>query len=135
MKPSYAGHGCPERTSAPRRRKPQRQSSLSISASGADGTAIGSQAASGANSSVVGTQDASGASSTVVGQAVQAGRDVAAAGQDVTLTGASDQPVKEGFWARLRKRGLIVSFAIIVGAIAAVAGVVVAILIAAGWKP
>jgi hypothetical protein len=84
---------------------------------------------------VVGTQDASGASSSVVGQAVQAGRDVAAAGQDVTFTGASDQPVTEGFWARLRKRGLIVSFAIIVGAIAAVAGVVVAILIAAGWKP
>jgi hypothetical protein len=35
----------------------------------------------------------------------------------------------------LRKRGLVVSLAIIIGAIAGVAGVIVVILIAAGWKP
>ena len=43
--------------------------------------------------------------------------------------------MKEGFWARLRKRGLVVSLAIIIGTIAAIAAVVVAILVAAGWKP
>ena len=62
-------------------------------------------------------------------------RDAIAAGRDATITGAGDQAVKEGFWARLRKRGLVVSVAIIIGAIAAVAGVVIAILVAAGWKP
>jgi hypothetical protein len=43
--------------------------------------------------------------------------------------------VREGWWTRLRKRGAVVAFATIIGAVAAVAGVVVAIMIAAGWKP
>jgi hypothetical protein len=44
-------------------------------------------------------------------------------------------PAKEGWWTRLRKRGAVVAFSTIIGAIAAVAGVVIAILVAAGWKP
>jgi hypothetical protein len=100
-----------------------------VTVSGTHGTAIGSQTASGPNSSVVGTQTASGAGASVVGgQAVRAGR-------DATLAAAGDQDVKEGWWSRLRKRGAVVAFATIIGALAAVAGVVVALLIAAGWKP
>ena len=107
-----------------------------VTVSGAYGSAISSQTASGANSSVTGSQAATGAHSSVVGgQAVQASRDAVAAGRDATITGTSGQEVKEGFWARLRKRGLVVSFAIIIGAIATVAGVVIAILVAAGWRP
>lgn len=107
-----------------------------VTVSGAQGSAIGSQTASGANSSVVGSQAANGADSSVVGgQAVQAGRDAVAAGQDAAIPGAGGQRVKEGWWARLRKRGAVVAFAIIIGAVAGVAGVVVAILVAAGWKP
>ena len=94
-----------------------------VTVSAGHGTAIGSQTASGAGSSVVGTQ------------AVQTGRDAVAAGRDATLTSAGDQDVKKGFWARLRRRGLVVSIAIIIGALAAIAGVVVPILIAADWKP
>jgi hypothetical protein len=106
-----------------------------VTVSGAHGSAIGSQTADGANSSVVGNQETSGAGSSLVGgQAVQAGRDAATAGQDAAVHGAGEQPVKEGWWARLRKRGAVVAFATIVGAIACVAAVVVAILVAAGWK-
>ena len=102
----------------------------------ADGAAPGPVIVSGANGSAIGNQTASGANSSVVGgQAVQAGRDALTAGQDASIADAADQPVKEGWWARLRKRGAVVAFSIIIGAIAAVAGVVVAILIAAGWKP
>jgi len=107
-----------------------------VTVSGRDGSAIGSQTASGANSSVAGSQEASGANSSVVGgQSARAGHDVVTAGQDAAVPPAGEQPVKEGFWARLRKRGLIVSPAIIIGAIAAVAIVVITIMIAAGWKP
>ena len=104
-----------------------------MTVSGRDGSAIGSQTASGANSSVVGSQKASGANSSVTGG--QADHDVVTAGQDAAVPPAGQQPVKEGWWARLRRRGLFVAFATIVGAIAAVARVVVTILIAAGWKP
>jgi hypothetical protein len=103
---------------------------------GADGTAIGSQTARGANSSVASTQTARGAGSTVTGgQSVQAGRDAVTAGQDAAVPGAREQPAKEGGWARLRKRGAVVAFATIVGALAGVAGVVIAIMVTAGWKP
>ncbi|HEX6525343.1 MAG TPA: hypothetical protein VF070_35840 [Streptosporangiaceae bacterium] len=95
----------------------------SVAVSGDHGTAIGSQTASGANSSVVGSQ------------AVEAGGDAVTAGRDAVVPGAGDQPVKGGWWARLRKRGAVVAFATIIGSLAAVAGVVIAILIAAGWKP
>jgi hypothetical protein len=104
-----------------------------VTVAGAHGSAIGSQTASGENSSVVGSQEASGAGSSVIG-AVQAGGDAVAAGRDASVP-AGEPPVKEGFWARLRKRGAVVAFAIIVGSLAGVAGVVVAILVAAGWKP
>jgi hypothetical protein len=90
---------------------------------GAHGSAIGSQAANGGNSIVAGTH------------AVHAGRDAAAAGYDTTVTGAADQSGKEGWWARLRKRGLIVTFATIIGAIAAVGGTIVGACIWLGWTP
>jgi hypothetical protein len=88
-----------------------------------DGNAIGSQAATGAISAVAGTQ------------AVHAGRDAATAGHDATVTGAGDQPGKEGWWARLRKRGMIVAFATIIGAIAAVGGTIVGVCVWLGWTP
>jgi hypothetical protein len=66
---------------------------------------------------------------------VQAGHDAAVTGQDATITGAEDQAVKEGWWARLRKRGAVVAFATIIGAIAAVAGTVVGVCVWIGWKP
>lgn len=107
-----------------------------VTVAGADGSAIGSQTASGANASVVGSQTANGADSSVVGgQVVQAGHDAVSAGQDAAITAAEDQPLKESWWARLRSRGAVVAFAIITGAIAAVAGVIIAILVAGGWKP
>lgn len=107
-----------------------------VTVSGKGGSVIGSQTASGANSSVVGRQEASGAGASVVGvQSARASGDVVAAGQDATVPAATEQPVQEGFWARLRKRGAVVAFAIIVGALADVAGVVVTIMVAAGWKP
>jgi hypothetical protein len=103
---------------------------------GANGSAIGSQTASGANSTMVGSQEASGAGSSVVGgQSAHAGGDVVTAGHDAAAPSAVEQPVKEGWWTRLRKRGAVVAVATIVGGLASVAGVVVAILIAAGWKP
>jgi len=94
-----------------------------VTVSGGHGSAIGSQTASGANSSVVGTQ------------AVQAGHDAVTAGQDATMASATDQPVKEGWWARLRKRGMFVAFATIIGAIAGVVGTAVGIAVWIGWKP
>lgn len=107
-----------------------------VTVSGAHGSAIGNQTASGANSGVVGTQAANGAGSSVVGgQAVQPGHDAVVAGQDATISSAGDQAVTEGFWARLRKRGLVVSLAIIIGAIAAVVGTAVGIAVWLGWTP
>lgn len=107
-----------------------------VTVAGAHASAIGSQTVSGPNSSVVGSQTATGADSSVAGgQAVQAGHDAVAAGEDVTITGAEDQPVNEGWWARLRKRGMFVAFATIVSAIAAVAGTAVGICAWVGWTP
>jgi hypothetical protein len=77
-----------------------------------------------------------GANSSVAGgQAVQAGRDAVTAGQHAAGPGGGEQPMKEGWWARLRKRGAVVAFATIISALAGVAGVVIAIMITAGWKP
>jgi len=104
----------------------------SMIVSGAYGSAVGTQTASGTNSNVVGSQAANGAGSSVAGgQAMQAGHDAAVAGQDATITSATDQPVKEGWWARLRKRGVVVSLAVIITAIAAVVGIAISL----GWKP
>ncbi|TVZ06306.1 hypothetical protein EAS64_02420 [Trebonia kvetii] len=108
-----------------------------VAVAGESGTAIGSQSA-GANSSVAGSQEASGAGASVAGvQSTRAGGDAVAAGQDasVSLAGKEPVPVKEGWWARLRKRGVVVAFATVIGALAGVAAVVVAIMVAAGWKP
>jgi hypothetical protein len=69
------------------------------------------------------------------GQAVQADRDAAKSGQHAAAARAEDVPSKEGWWARLRKRGVVVSFATIIGAIAAVAGTAVAICVWVGWTP
>ena len=69
------------------------------------------------------------------GQAVQAGRDAATAGQHVAAARAEDVPSKEGWWARLRKRGVAVALATIIGAIAAVVATAVAICVWVGWTP
>lgn len=95
----------------------------SVTVSGAHGSAIGSQNASGPNSSVVGSQSA------------QAGHDTVTAGRDATVEGTKGQAVKEGWWARLRKRGAVVAFATIIGAIAAVAGTIVGVCVWLGWTP
>jgi hypothetical protein len=94
-----------------------------VTVSGAYGSAIGSQDASGADSSVVG------------GQAVQAGRDAVTAGQDAAIPGAVDQPATEGWRTRLRKRGAVVAFSTIIGAIAVVVGTAVGIFVWIGWTP
>jgi hypothetical protein len=74
--------------------------------SGGQGTAIGSQTASGANSSVVSSQT------------VQSDH-TAIAGRDAANTDTKEQPAKEGWWARLRKRGMVVAFATIIGTVVA----------------
>jgi hypothetical protein len=90
----------------------------------------------GTNSSVASSQTASGADSRVTGgQALQPGDDAVIAGQFAAVLGTGETPVKEGWWRRLRKRGAVVALCTIIGAIAGVAGVVVTILIAAGWTP
>jgi hypothetical protein len=74
----------------------------------------------------------SGAHGSVVGgQAVQAGRDAFTAGQGAAMPGAVDQ----GWWARLRKRGAVVAFSTIIGAIAVVVGTAVGIFVWIGWTP
>jgi hypothetical protein len=55
------------------------------------------------------------------------------AGRDTTLARPRDQPSEKGWWARLRERGVVVTIAIIIGAIAAVIGTAVAICAWAGW--
>jgi hypothetical protein len=54
------------------------------------------------------------------------------AGRNATSTGAQEQPAKESWWAGLRKRGIVVAFATIIGGIAAVA---VAMCAWIGWTP
>jgi hypothetical protein len=69
------------------------------------------------------------------GQAMQAGRDAVTAGQNAAAARAEDPASKEGWWARLRKRGAVVALATIIGAIAAVVGTTVAICVWVGWTP
>lgn len=91
----------------------------------ASGSPPGPVAVSGTRGSAIGSQTASGEDSTVTGsQSVQGGHDAA-------ISGGGDQPVKEGWWARLRRRA-VVAFSRIIGALAGVAGVDVAIMVAAG---
>jgi hypothetical protein len=69
------------------------------------------------------------------GHAVQAGRDAAAAQQQAAAARAEDPPSRENWWACLRKRGLVVALATIVGAIATVVGTAAAICAWIGWTP
>lgn len=79
------------------------------------GTAIGSQTASGATSSVVGSQTVQGDHHTV-------------AGREATNRDILEPLVKEGWWARLRKRGMLVAiFTVIAGFIAVFTWI--------GWTP
>ena len=66
---------------------------------------------------------------------MQAGTTPSLPGRDATITSAQDQPVKEGWWARLRKRGMVVAFATIIGAIAAAVGTAVGVCVWIGWTP
>jgi hypothetical protein len=77
-----------------------------------------------------------GAHGSAIGdQAVQAGRDVTAAEQLAAAARAEDAPSRASWWARLRKRGLVVALATIVGAIATVVGTAAAICAWIGWTP
>jgi hypothetical protein len=69
------------------------------------------------------------------GQAVQAGWDATATEQQAAAARAEDLPSRESWWARLRKRGLVVALATIVGAIATVVGTAAAICAWVGWTP
>lgn len=84
------------------------------------------------NGSAVGSQTASGANSTVVGPQV-------AHGDGATITGRDSAPAapkeKEGWWARLRKRGLFVALFTVIGGIAGVIGAIAAVLTLIGWVP
>jgi AbiTii len=93
-----------------------------VTVSGVHGTAIGSQTASGTNSSVVGSQATQGNHSAIAGRAAN-------------ITGAREQPAKEGWWARLRERGMVVAFTTIIGGIAAAVGAVVTVFVWIGWTP
>lgn len=57
------------------------------------------------------------------------------AGRDASVARAEDQAPEKGWWARLRERGVVVTIAIIIGAIATVIGTAVAICVWAGWTP
>ena len=82
-------------------------------------TAIGSQTASGQNSTVIGSQAADGDTATI-------------AGRDSTTPTSTE---RDGWWARLRKRGALVAFFTVVGGIAGVVGAVAAVLTLLGWTP
>lgn len=98
-----------------------------------DGTSIHctpqSTAGSGINVNAAGPATVAGALGRATsGQSVQAGRDATAA-----RTGG--QPSEKGWWARLRERGVVVTIAIIIGAIASVIGTAIAVCAWAGWTP
>jgi hypothetical protein len=98
-----------------------------------DGTSIHctpqSAADGGINVNATGPATVAGAHGrTTSGQSVQAGR-------DATVARAGDHHSEKGWWARLRERGVVMTIAIIIGAIAAVIGTAVAICAWAGWTP
>jgi hypothetical protein len=77
----------------------------------------------------------SGAHGTAIGSQAVQGDHNAIAGRDAADAGAKEQPANEGWWARLRKRGVVVAFTTVIGGIAAVAGTVVAVFAWTGWTP
>ena len=91
-----------------------------------------SAADGGINVTIGGPVTAAGAhGSATGGQAVQAVR----VGRDAATARAEDRPAMKGWWARLRERGMVVTIATIVGAIAVVIGTAVAICAWIGWTP
>jgi hypothetical protein len=82
-----------------------------------------------------GTNVTAGAHGTAIGgQAVQGDHNTVA-GRDATSSPAEELRAKEGWWARLRKRGALVAFTTIIGGIASVAAVVIAWFTWVGWTP
>ncbi len=69
------------------------------------------------------------------GHAVKADRDALTTGRDVAVPPVGDPPSEESWWTRLRKRGVVVTLATIIGAIAVVIGTAVAIFTWLGWTP
>lgn len=84
--------------------------------------------ASGANSTAVGTQTATGDGAAVVGSQAVHGNDNTVAGRDVTAPAAKSEQPRQSWWARLRKRGVLVAFMTIVAG-------VVTVFTWIGWKP
>jgi hypothetical protein len=93
------------------------------------------QQAGDAGTNVTAGGPASGPVTVSGGQSAQSGRDAVIAGRDAGSTVAKGKSAKQGWWARLRKRGMIVAFATIVGAIAVVIGTIVAVCAWTGWTP
>ncbi len=87
----------------------------------------------GTNVTAAGPVTVSGPGGSAAG--AQAGRDVPISGRDAGSAAAKGEPAKAGWWVRLRKRGMIVAFATVVGAIAAVIGTIVAVCAWTGWIP
>ena len=85
---------------------------------------------SGAHGSAIGSQTAGGGELERGGQPGRADRLRAVTGRDVT---GKDQPVREGWWARLRKWCAVVTFATIIGAVATVVGAVADVCVWIGW--
>lgn len=86
-------------------------------------------AGGGVNVSAAGPATAAGPRGRAAsGPSVQAGR-------DATVGRAGEQPPGKGWWARLRERGVVVTIAVIIGAVATVVGTAVAICAWAGWGP
>jgi hypothetical protein len=77
---------------------------------------------------------ASGDHATAVGSQSVTGDNNTTAGRDVTLPDAAPAE-QDGWWARLRKRGMFVAFFTVVGGIAGVVGAVAGVLTWLGYAP
>ncbi|TCC35248.1 hypothetical protein E0H75_41410 [Kribbella capetownensis] len=98
----------------------QTDSGTNIAAPGAESATVAS------GSTAVGSQTANGKDSTVVGAQVVHGNDATVTGRDSAPSAVPAET--EGFWGRLRKRGLLVALFTVVGGIAGVLAWI-------GWKP
>jgi hypothetical protein len=115
------------------RPEPPELASLTIFVITGEGTSIHctpqSAADGGINVNAAGPATIAGTRSRATsGQSVQAGR-------DANVARGGDRPTDEGWWARVRERGVVVTIAIIIGAIATVIGAAIAICAWAGWTP